>query len=178
MSSSPKPQTPTTSSPWWKRLCRVGWIMLRSFWGTIVLGLALNVLVSLAFLSRGTSLQSLYFWPVLDWMQHNLFSTSLIIFVSIGLTGLTWFGSRQGEMVPREQVQARAPTKHNRTTLLGLLGREYRRQLAQSLQRAVMMELGLQERRDVTSSPAQLVSWRLDTPEERSLLVHTSIVQA
>src|SRR5207302_569024 len=128
--------------------CRIGWIVLRFFWGTIVLGLLLNALVSLAFLSRGAALQSLYFWPILDWMQHKPFPTGLLIFVLVGLTELTWLGSHQGEKVPHESAQAREPTQHNRTTLLGLLGSEYRRQLAQSLQGAVMMELGLLERTD------------------------------
>ena len=59
-----------------------------------------------------------------------------------------------------------------------LLGNEFRRQLSQSLQGAAMMELGLQERTDVISSLAQLVSWRLDAPEKRSLPVHNSIVKA
>ena len=52
MSSSPRPQTPTTPSPWWSRICRVCWIVLRFFWVTIVIGLALNAIVSLAFFSR------------------------------------------------------------------------------------------------------------------------------
>jgi hypothetical protein len=40
-----------------------------------------------------------------------------------------------------------------------------------------MIELGLQERTDVISSPAQLVSWRLDDPKENSLPVQTSIIK-
>ena len=75
MSSSPPQQTPTTPSPWWRRPCRVGWIALRFFWATIVLGVVLKVLdalVSWAF-SKESPLQSLNLWPILYWMQHNLF---------------------------------------------------------------------------------------------------------
>ena len=121
MSSSPRPQTPTTPSPWWSRICRVCWIVLRFFWVTIVIGLALNAIVSLAFFSRGTSLQSLYLWPVLDWMQSHQFLMGLIIPVLVGLTGLTWFCSRHGETAPREPTLAKAPIERDRTALIRLL---------------------------------------------------------
>src|SRR5262249_39997267 len=156
MTSSPPQQTPPTPSPWWRRLCRDGWKMLRIFWGTIVLGLLLNALISFAFLSRGTSLQTLYFWPLLDWMQQHLFLTGLSILVLLGVTGLTWYGSRNKQTVTRQPIAARAPTNRDRIALLQFLGKEYNKQLTQSLQGAVMMELGLQERKDVISTPAQL----------------------
>src|SRR5437588_9454955 len=127
MSSSPPQQTPTTPSPWWSRPCRIGWIVLRFFWATIVLGAVLNVLgalVSWAFNTK-TPLQSLNLWPILDWMQHNLFLAVLTILVLLGLTWLTWYGSSHGETVPREQTPARAPTEQNRAALLQLLGNEY-----------------------------------------------------
>ena len=172
MASSPPQQAPTTPSPWWNRPCRVGWIAVRFFWVTIVFGFVLSSLVSWSF-NKDTPLQSLNLWPILNWIQHNLFLAVLTILV---LLGLTWYGSRHGETVPREQTSARAPTERDRAALLRLLRNEYRRQLTQSLQGAAMIELGLQERTDVISSPAQLVSWRLDATEERSLPVHNSII--
>jgi type VI protein secretion system component VasK len=160
MSSSQPQQTPPTPSPWWSRLCRVGWIALRFFWVTIVFGVVLGALVSW-FFSKATPLQSLNLWPILDWMQHHLFLTVITIVVLLGLTWLMWYGSRIGETATRQQSSTRAPTERDRTAFLHLLGKEYRKQLAQSLQEAVMMELGLQERRDVISSPTQFVPWPL-----------------
>ena len=49
MSSSPPQQTPSAPSPWWIRPCRVGWIALRFFWATIVLGVVLGALNALVF---------------------------------------------------------------------------------------------------------------------------------
>src|SRR5437764_11552986 len=168
MASSPPQQTPTTPSPWWSRPCRVGWISVRFFWVTIVFGFVLSSLVSWSF-NKDTPLQSLNLWPILVWMQHNLLQAVITMLVLLGLTWLTWLGSRQGETAPREQTSAKAPTEQDRAALLHLLRNEYHKQLAQSLQGAAMIELGLQERTDVISSPAQLVSWPLDVPEDRSL---------
>jgi len=165
-------------SPWWKRPCDVGWIVLRSFWMMIILAMIPNAIVALVFLSQKTPLQSLYLWSVLDWMQNHLLIIGFIILVLVGVTGLTWFGSSKGESLPREQTQTIAPSERDRRAMLRLLGHDYHRQLDQSLQGVATIALGLQERKDIISSQAQLVSWRLDTSEKYSLHHHTSIVEA
>jgi hypothetical protein len=178
MASSGRPQPTASPSSWWSRPCRVGWNVLRFFWMMIVLAMIPSAIVAMVFLSQKTSLQSLYLWPVLDWMQNHLFVIGFSILVLVGVTGLTWFGSRHVETMPREMTQATIHTERDRKVMLRILGKEYRRQLSQSLQGPAKMELCLQERTDVTSSPTPVDSWRMGAPEEHSFRLHASIFDA
>ena len=81
--------------PWWVRPCHLAWVILRFFWGTIMVGVLINVVVSLIFLSQGTNLQTLFIGHMLDWMrQHTLLIASLFV-VMVTLTILALAGSRQ-----------------------------------------------------------------------------------
>lgn len=176
MSLSSSPKDSTKASKWWWRPCKIGWIGLRFFWGTIVLGLALNISVSLAFFNRGVSLHSLYFWPVVSFFQDNLFLIGFIFFVLIGLTVVIWFGSRPEGSVPREPISLKVPAMRDRTNLLQQLGLIYEKRLTISLQGVKSIEVSLEEWANISIS-SQLDPLHLDDPKQHAIPMHSSIIE-
>ncbi len=156
--AEPVEQQSATSLPWWGRICRAGWNVVLSFWGVIVVAMVPSAIVAMVFLSQKTSLQSLYLWSVLDWMQHHLLLIGLIMLVLIGLTGLFWFGSRERTVTPR-----RVLSEHDRVYMLRRLRLRYEQMLAQSLQGAVQVELGLASKSAAVQNAVSL-SFRLPDP--------------
>src|SRR5258706_3165739 len=159
----------------WVRLCRGLWRILRYFWGTIALGLLLNIAASLLALSRNTDPHTLYIWPVVDWTQQHLLLSGLVVLGLIAVTSFAWIGNRQGR--PSTQHTAAAPTQQSRKVLISTLRQEYTRRLTHSLQGKAMIVLGLHERADITRSSAQLVFRHIETTEEHALPLGTSMIE-
>jgi hypothetical protein len=177
MPPSPSPKNSTKTSKWWRRPCQIGWIGSRFFWGTIVLGLALNISVSLAFFNRGASLHSLYFWPVVSYIQDNIFLVVFIFCVLLGLTVVIWSGSRTKESVAWEPVSSKVLTMRDRTNLLQQLGYIYEKRLKISLQGAELIEVSLEEWTDISTS-SQLFTLHLDDPKQQPTPLYSSIAEA
>ena len=102
--------------PWWVHSCHTAWVVLRFFWGTIFVGLLINVFASVVFLSQGTNLQTLFIGHMLDWGgKHSL----ILIWVTITMlvfTALVWVGSRQ-KVSHLPQLVLATPPQHTHNVL-------------------------------------------------------------
>lgn len=172
MSHLPERQTTTTHPQWWVSFCCGLWQVLKYVWGAVLLVLALNILAAWL-ISKSLDFHG----TPLGWILDHLLYAGFIGLSLLLLTVLVGVVCYLGKRVSPQQ-EATTQIEQNRSALLGLLAREYRRELTQSLQGAVKIELGLQERIDVISSPAQLLSWRLDTSDKSSLATYSSIIEA
>src|SRR6266536_3320556 len=92
--------------PWWIQICHLAWIVLRFFWGTLIVGLLINVIATLVFLSQGTNLQTLFIGRILDWGSRHLLVIVLITVVLLAITALTWVGSRQIALYAPQKLQS------------------------------------------------------------------------
>src|SRR2546422_6042471 len=127
------------SLPWWIRLCRWLW-KLAGFLGTsVVLVLLVNVISTWLTTSKGTLPNDapLHLLTT-DWPLSLSVSCCLLL-----LAIVFWAISRRS--APSRSIPD-AITTHDRELLLRRLRFHYEQLLAQSLQGAVQMELGLAER--------------------------------
>ncbi len=105
--------------PWWVQICHLAWIGLRFFWGTLIVGLLVNIIATLVFLSQGTNLQTLFIGRMLDWGGRHLLVIVLIMVAVLMFTVLAWVGSRQKALYAPQKlheaplVQAHAISKRN-----------------------------------------------------------------
>ena len=154
----------------WLQFCQTISPVLKFIWGAIVFGLVINI-GSTYLTTKGFNLQG----TPLEWMIQHLV---IMLLCAVGLLILTIIVWNENRKSPASALQKtlRQPTEQNRKAFLDLLQNEYRRQLIQSLQGVPMMPLAVQERTDIIQAPAQLISWRVEKPDERSL--HTSIIEA
>ncbi len=87
-------QQSTTSLPWWGRVCRAGWKVVRFFWAIFILTLVPPKAVDVLFSDKPLrSLPNL--WPILEAIVHYPVWTLLTFLGLLLLTGLFWFGSRE-----------------------------------------------------------------------------------
>ena len=164
-------QQSTTSLPWWVRTCLVGWKAVRYFWLTFFLTLVLPKVVEVLF--SDTPLRSLpNLWPLLQAIVDHPIWTLLTALGLLLLTGLFWFGSRECTTPTQGTF-----SEQNRTHMLRRLRLRYEQMLAQSLQGAVQVELGLASRPAAVQN-AMGLSLRLPDQPEQALLPHTSISEA
>src|SRR6266566_8847946 len=164
-------QQSTTSLPWWGRVCRAGWKVVRFFWAIFILTLVLPKAVDVLFSDK--PLRSLpNFWPILQAIVYHPVWTLLTLLGLLLLTGFFWFGSRE-----RVTTTQGTLSEHDRIHMLGRLRLRYEQMLAQSLQGAVQVELGLASRPAAIQNAASL-SFRLPDQPEQPLPPHTSISEA
>jgi NACHT domain len=162
-------QQSTTSLPWWDRVCRAGWKVVRYFWAIFILTLVLPKAVDVLFSDK--PLQSLpNLWPILQAIVHHPVWTLLTFLGLLLLTGLFWFGSRE-----RATTTQGTLSEHDRSYLLRRLRLRYKQMLAQSLQGAVQVELGFASRPAAIQNAASL-SLRLPEQWEQTLPPYTSIL--
>src|SRR6266567_3912593 len=164
-------QQSTTSLPWWGRVCRAGWKVVRFFWAIFLLTLVLPKAVDVLFSDK--PLRSLLnLWPILQAIVQHPVWTLLTALGLLLLTGLFWFGSRE-----RTTTTQGTFSEHDRIYMLGRLRLRYEQMLVQSLQGAVQVELGLASRPAAIQNAASL-SLRLPDQPEQPLPPHTSISEA
>ncbi len=164
-------QQSTTSLPWWGRVCRAGWKVVRFFWAIFILTLVLPKAVDVLFSDK--PLQSLpNLWPILEAIVHHPVWTLLTFLGLFVLTGLFWFGSREGVTTTQGTI-----SEHDRIHMLRRLRLRYEQMLAQSLQGVVQVELDLASRSAAVQNAASL-SFRLPDQPEQPLPPHTSIREA
>ena len=112
-------QQSTTSLPWWGRVCRAGWKVVRFFWAIFILTLVLPKAVDVLFSDK--PLQSLpNLWPILEAIVHHPVWTLLTFLGLLLLTGLFWFGSRERATT----TQGTLP-EHDRISMLRRLRLRY-----------------------------------------------------
>ncbi len=171
---SQQPTRPPQSA--WVRLCQWLWNQQGFLWGTVILGVALNLFASWLITPWGSTFSNTPLGTILGHpLLFALGGSGLL-----GLTGGLWIVNRRYPARLSQQTSPRPLTQRDRQELVHFLRQEYRRRLAQSLQGAVMMMLGLHERMDVTFSSAQSVFRRTTVAEEHEqpFPSGTSIVQA
>ena len=167
--TSPSSHTNSGLVSWWIRLCRHLWEIAVFLGVTVLLGLVINVLSTWLTSSHGTlppdtPLTSLMtHWPI----------TVLIGCCLLLIAALAW---AVGRRVP-SAVQAYLPTAQDRERMQRRLRLRYEQMLAQSLQGAVQVELGLISRPAAVHSAVSL-SLRLPDQPEEPLPPHTSIKEA
>src|SRR5260370_12797963 len=125
----------------WVHLCC--WLAKQRgfFWGTVILGIVLNLFVAWLITPWGSTFSNTPLGTILD---HRL----VIFVIGIGLLALTVIVSivnRRANAHPTMQ----GPTLQNRSTLVRALHQEYRRLLADSLQGVATITMGLYERKDI-----------------------------
>jgi len=164
-------QQSTTSLPWWVRVCHAGWKVVRFFWAIFLLTLVLPKAVDVLFSDKPLrSLPNL--WPILEAIIDHPIWTLLIFLGLFLLTGLFWFGSREHTAATQGTLSER-----DRTRMLRRLRLRYEQLLAQSLQGAVQVELGLVSRPTAIQNAVGL-SMRLPDQPEQVLPPHISISEA
>ena len=167
--ASPSSHTNSGLVSWWIRLCRHLWEIAVFLGVTVLLGLVINVLSTWLTSSHGTlppdtPLTSLMtHWPI----------TVLIGCCLLLIAALAWAIDRQNPSA----AQASLPTAQDRQRMQRRLRLRYEQMLAQSLQGAVQVELGLISRPAAVHSAVSL-SLRLPDQPEEPLPPHTSIKEA
>ncbi len=165
------PGQPASLPPsWWQRTCR--WLrrVLRWFWVSVVFVLVMAVLPSLLLLTPGTP-SPYIFWFWFNWVLPHLPVAIMVLLGLVGLTILSWVGSREGTT-----NSSLSPDQQSRVDALKVLRKAYTDELAASLQGMACIPLGLHERFDLTH-PARLSS-RQAGQSERALPDGTTIVDA
>jgi NACHT domain-containing protein len=164
--AEPAGQQSTTSLSWRVRVCRASWKGLLFVWGTLILGILINVgsswLITKNFDTGGTPL---------GWGVDHPWVMLPLLFLLVVLTLLSGLGSHE-----KQAELARPLSKQDRDHILKRLRRYYEQILSQSLQGAVQVELGLAERPAAVQNALSL-SLHLPNQSEQ-LLPHTSIIQA
>lgn len=164
----------TPPRPVWVRLCQWLWSQRGFLWGTVIVGLALNLFASWLLTPSGTTFAQT---PLGVLLGHSL-PLALGGLGLLGLTGGLWLINHLHPAPPSQKVLTRPLTEAERQSVVRLLRQEYQKRLAQSLQGAAMMVLGLHERTDAIRSSAQLVFGRIDIVHETPLPPGTTILQA
>jgi NACHT domain len=156
-SDTPSHEAATTRRPWWIRVCRWLWHELGFVWGTLIVGIIIATIANLNTTTTDTPLAKLF-------IVHLAQTYPLPVWTSLGLlvtlTLLSWIGSRDKQVLP-----ARPLPEQNRLRMLQRLDHTYRDLLAQSLDGAVWMELGLAEKPGAVGTTTQLMFHPLDGPE-------------
>ena len=175
MSKLPE-QRNTISPRWWVRLCQWLWNQRGFIWGTLIVGIVINVIAALL-TARTSIFTGTLLGATLQWIGEHLL---LAVFISLSLLLLTLLVGAVSHRANDIPTHADVPSgqQQNRRAFIHLLHHEYRRQMAESLQGATMMTLALQQRTDVVLSSVSLVSWRMHASGEGPLPVPASIVQA
>lgn len=172
--TDPLRQPTASPQPAWVRLCQWLWKQRGFVWGTVIVGVALNLFASWLITPSGVIFSQT---PLGTILGHPLF-LALGGLGLLGLTGGVWIVNRRYPARLSQQTSPRPPTQRDRQRMVHFLRQEYRRRLADSLQGAAMLVLGLHERTDVTRSAAQLVFYRSGVTGAQPLPPGTSIVQA
>src|SRR5260370_18734562 len=154
----------TTSSSWRVRACRASLKVLLFVWGTLIVGVLVNV-VSSWVIAKNFELGG----TPLGWGVDHLWVMLLLLFLLIVLTLLSWLGSHE-----KQAELARPLSKQDRDHMLKRLHRYYDQILSPRLQGAVQVELGLAERPAAVQNALSL-SLHLPNQSEQ-LLPHTSII--
>jgi hypothetical protein len=162
-------QQSSTSLPWWVRAYRVGWKVMLYVWGTLIAGIAIGTISNLNTTAADTPLPKLFILHLAMTLPLPVFSGLGIL---IALTALFWFGSRE-----RTSTTQGSLSEQDRKHMLGRLRLRYEQMLAQSLQGAVQLELGLVSRPAAVQNAVSL-SLRLPDQPEQALPPHTSISEA
>jgi len=166
MTASPD-QPLSLSLSWWKRASKWFWRVMIFFWGTLFLGLIINIIATLLTSPTGTSLSNLLFVHLMIFYPLPFFS---VIGILVVLTIIVWLGSREDEVA--------LPFIHEQQSRIGIINtlrKAYTDELSLSLQGVVRIELGLHERFDLTH-PTRLVVWQAGKLE-RALPDGTTIVE-
>ncbi len=165
------PGQPASSPPsWWQRTCRWLWPVLRWFWVSVVFVLIMAVLPSLLLLTPGTTPPYIaWFW--FNWALPHLPVAIMVLLGLVGLTILSWVGSREGTI-----ISSFSPDQQSRVDALKVLRKAYTDELAASLQGMARITLRLHERFDLTH-PGRLATWQPGQPEQ-ALPAGTTIVNA
>ncbi len=174
MDNDPPLSQAASSSYFWVRFCRRLWQRKDFVYGTVLLGIVLNVVATWSMTPWGTSFVHT---PMGTFLAHPL-DDFLIGISLLLLTVVIWAVSRFGAVPSAIAGVDSAIMQRNRAILVSRLRQDYQRRLSQSLQGAAMIALGLHERNDVTRSSAQLVFRRTQVQGEHPLPPGTTIVQA
>lgn len=110
-------------------------------------------------------------WPLLEGIVSHPIWVLLIFLGLLLLTGLFWFGSHEHATTTQGTL-----SEHDRIYMLRRLRLRYEQMLAQSLQGAVQMELGLASRSAAVQNAASL-SFRLPDQPDQPLPSHISIIE-
>lgn len=157
------------SLPWWVQTCRWLWKFMASLGTLVLLAFGVNVLSTWFTSSKGSIPADSPVGVLLAQWPLTLLA-SLCLFL---LAGVTWLLSRWP--VPATERVSLSPQARER--ILRRLRLQYEQMLAQSLQGAVQIELGLASRPAAIQHAASL-ALRLPDQPEQLLPEHTSIVQA
>jgi GTPase SAR1 family protein len=156
--------------PWWVRLCRWLWKLLVGFLGiAVLLELVVNVVSTWLTTSKGALPDDapLHFW-LASWPLTVSIGCCLLL-----LALLCWvIGQRS---VPPSEAPF-SITPQDRRRVVNRLHAHYQQMLAQSLQGAVQIELGLASRPAAIQNVA-LLALRLPEQAEQMLPAQTSIVE-
>jgi MFS family permease len=158
-----------THKSWWVSFCRRLWRALGFVWSTLVVGIVIATIANLNTTTTDTPLAKLF-------IVHLAQTYPLPIWSGLGflavLTLLSWSNSR-GRQAPLPH----SLSEQDRVHMLRRLRARYEQILAQSLQGAVQLELGLASRPAAVQNAVSL-SLRLPDQPEQLLPPQTSIVQA
>ena len=160
---------------WWFQFCRWLWKRPLPFlWFTILINVAINIGSTALITSSDTKAipDTSLVGRLAGWIGTHWFFTLLLAAFSAVLLLLTWLGSRWPEIPNQAQMSTR-----DREHMLRRLRMRYAQLLAQSLQGAVEIELGLASRPTAIHN-AMSLSLRLPEQPEQALPAHTSILDA
>ncbi len=158
---------------WWPRFCRWLWNhSLQFLWSMIIINVVINIGSTWLITPAKTNAipSSSIIGSIIGWVSTHWLFSILLGMISALLLLLTWQGSRWPESMPTVQISAR-----DREHMLQRLHLRYEQMLAQSLQGATQIELGLAFRLSAIQNAASL-SLRLPEQSEQALPPHTSIV--
>ncbi len=162
-------ETPSVPLHWRARVCRSLWRGLAFVWGTLIVGIVIATIANLNTTTTNIPLAELF-------IVHLAQTYPLPVWSSLGflaaLTLLSWLGSRD-----KQVLFTRPLSEQGRIHMLRRLRMRYGQILAQSLQGAVQVELGLASRPAAVQNAVSLAMRVPDQPEHL-LPPHTSIVQA
>jgi hypothetical protein len=168
--ASASEQSASSPPSWRQRTCRWLWRVLRFFWVSVVFVLFMAVLPSLLLLTPSTPPPYIVgFW--VNWVLPHLPIAVLVLLGLVGLTILSWVGSRE-----RTGSLSLSADQQSRVDILKALRKAYTDELAASLQGLARIPLRLHEHFGLTH-PARLVTWPPGQPE-RALSAGTTIVDA
>lgn len=173
MADDPPQQLTAPRENAWVRFCRWLWKHRGFIWGTVVLGVVLNLFASWLSTPAGSTFSNT---PLGAIFGHPLLSA----LIGLGLLALTaglWLINRLYPAPVSQHAPARPITQHDRDAFVHLLRKEYSKRLTQSLQGMAIMALGLHERTDITGSSAQFVFRRTDIAPESPFPPGTSLTQ-
>jgi len=162
------PRIPSAPIQWRVRVWRWLWRALGFVWGTLIVGIVIGTIANLNTTTTSTPLANLF-------IVHLALTYPLPVWSSLGLlltlTLLSWLGSRD-----KQATLVRPLSEQDRSYMLRRLRLRYEQVLAQSLQGAVQMKLGLAERPASVQNAVSL-SLRLPDQPEQPFPPYTSIAQ-